>query len=315
MSRFTIFALLASLALIAAACGGGGDDANTPDNGATDNGPSEIAAQVASSDLLVGLNRLSIGLFDAETNLILGAQVTLRLFKIDGDEETFVTELPAQYVALESNFVHKHEDGLPHTHAEGEIGLYIVSVEFDSAGIWAAEVTATIDGQEQEPVRAHFEVLAESDVPNIGDPAPRTLQLTLSDVTELSEIDTSFEPDPEMHELTIAAAIDSGKPVVVAFTTPAFCVSRICGPVKSEVVDPLFEEFQDEVLFVHVEPWDVVTARETGELVPVDALFEWSLQTEPWVFLIDAKGLIAARFEGIVSQGELREAIEAVLAG
>ena len=36
---------------------------------------------------------------------------------------------------------------------------------------------------------------------------------------------------------------------------------------------------------------------------------EWVLKTEPWVFLIDQQGLVSAKFEAIVSYGELEEAL------
>lgn len=301
--------LVAILTLVAAACGGGGGEPQR--DGAVE---SEIFAQVATQDLVVGPNRFALGLFDAEQNLILKAQVNLRFFKLSGDDqEVLKAELPAQYIGLESNFVHEHPEGTSHVHGGPEVGLYVVYADFDSAGVWAAEAAAIIDGEAQEPVRAHFQVLEETAVPNIGDAAPRSRQLTLANVSELSEIDTSAEPIPEMHELTIADALDAGKPVVITFATPAFCVSRLCGPVKSEVVDAMFREYQDEVAFVHVEPYDVPQARETGQLVPVEAMTEWGLPTEPWVFVVDRDGRIAARFEGVLSVEELRQAIEATL--
>jgi len=37
------------------------------------------------------------------------------------------------------------------------------------------------------------------------------------------------------------------------------------------------------------------------------------LQSEPWVFVVDAQGNIAAKFDGIVSYEELEAALQAVL--
>jgi hypothetical protein len=36
---------------------------------------------------------------------------------------------------------------------------------------------------------------------------------------------------------------------------------------------------------------------------------EWNLPTEPWIFLVDDKGVIQGRFEGAVSVPELAEAV------
>ena len=45
----------------------------------------------------------------------------------------------------------------------------------------------------------------------------------------------------------------------------------------------------------------------------MQAVLDWSLQTEPWIFIVDGGGVIANRFEGSASPEELRAAIDAVL--
>ena len=42
---------------------------------------------------------------------------------------------------------------------------------------------------------------------------------------------------------------------------------------------------------------------------------EWNLPTEPWTFLVNANGIIVARFEGSVSVEELEAAVSEKLAG
>ncbi len=49
--------------------------------------------------------------------------------------------------------------------------------------------------------------------------------------------------------------------------------------------------------------------------MPVAAVFEWELQTEPWVFVVDAAGRVSSRFEGTASTEELVDAIELALTG
>jgi glutathione peroxidase-family protein len=141
-----------------------------------------------------------------------------------------------------------------------------------------------------------------------------------------------------MHTMTIAEAVTSGRPSVIIFATPAFCLSRICGPTK-DVVDDLFEQYKDEVNFVHVEPYFLELAREgkalcsipvfnlqgarerwggaecpvltDDELPPPDQ--SWNLTSEPWVFLVDSEGNIAAKFEAVVTMDELKAALEPLL--
>ena len=42
-------------------------------------------------------------------------------------------------------------------------------------------------------------------------------------------------PDPELHEWSIADAIDQGRPALVLFGTPAYCESQFCGPEVTEL--------------------------------------------------------------------------------
>ena len=114
-----------------------------------------------------------------------------------------------------------------------------------------------------------------------------------------------------MHELTTAEAIGSGRPAVVAYATPAFCQSRVCGPLMDAVVDPLFERYADRVAFIHVEPFLLAKARG-GEFVPVPTVDEWGLQTEPWIFIIDQERRVACRFEAIVALEEVEPVLERV---
>jgi hypothetical protein len=98
----------------------------------------------------------------------------------------------------------------------------------------------------------------------------------------------------------------------VAFATPAFCQSRVCGPLMDSVVDPLFQRYGDRANFVHVEPYVLDKARQ-GEIVVVPVVEEWGLQTEPWLFVIDREGRVAAKFEGIVSVDEVEPVMQRVL--
>jgi hypothetical protein len=46
-----------------------------------------------------------------------------------------------------------------------------------------------------------------------------------------------------------------------------------------------------------------------------DAMVAWRLASEPWLFLIDAKGIVAARYEGGITKEELGPALEKLIAG
>jgi hypothetical protein len=40
-----------------------------------------------------------------------------------------------------------------------------------------------------------------------------------------------------------------------------------------------------------------------------DAYYAWGLQSEPWLFLINSKGVIVGRYEGGLTQEELAPAL------
>ena len=51
---------------------------------------------------------------------------------------------------------------------------------------------------------------------------------------------------------------------------------------------------------------------EEGGLVPVEAADAYGIPTEPWLFLVDGDGNIAASYEAVVGKQELVDAIRAV---
>jgi hypothetical protein len=64
--------------------------------------------------------------------------------------------------------------------------------------------------------------------------------------------------------------------------------------------------------FLHVEIYENLDATSADELIIVPAVIAWGLPSEPWVFVIDSEGIVAARFEGAMMASELEAALEAV---
>jgi hypothetical protein len=104
-----------------------------------------------------------------------------------------------------------------------------------------------------------------------------------------------------------ADAIAQGKPQVIVFATPQFCSSRVCGPVV-DIVRTLLPAYGERVVFTHQEIWQDVTAHEFFPTVA-----EWGLQTEPWIFVVDGKGIVRAKFEGLTTVREIEAALQQIL--
>lgn len=289
-----------ALALIAAllgACGGG--EPPTP-------GPA-YSGVLGASEFTVGANRFPFGLADRDGAFLEDADVSVRFSKLDGDDERFQSEANAQWRVMEEAAPHSHADGGTHLHLDYR-GFYAVDeAAFPEPGVWIAEF-AVADGT---PTRSlFFEVVAESVAPQPGDAAPRTANRTLRDDAAFAELSTRPVERDDLHNVSVAEALDAGKPFVVFFASPRFCVSALCGPV-TETLAGARAELVDAVEFIHIEPWDLDVARNDGRLVPSAELAEWGLETEPWTFVVGADGRIASRFQGPVA---LSEAVAAVRA-
>jgi len=272
----------------------------------------EYSGIIASSEFIVGQNRFPFGLVSEDGQLLENAQVSVRFYYLKQDSSELRAEAPAVFHQIRGVTPHPHPDGEVHEHQEVR-GAYIVDqAEFDTPGYWGAEfVVKTADGRQPKIQGRAFEVKTQSTVPNIGDRVPPSRNLTLADVDNIEQIETRVPPD-NMHELSVAQALQRGKPFVVVFDTPMFCVTRMCGPV-TDIAASLHDRYKEQVNFIHIEPWDLTIARGEGRLVPIAVALEWNLPTEPWVFVVDEAGRVAARFEGLVSSEELEAAILAVL--
>lgn len=127
---------------------------------------------------------------------------------------------------------------------------------------------------------------------------------------KVGSLATVPRPEPGLYEVSIVEALAQGRPLIVAFSTPAYCHSRTCGPTL-EVVKEAWRDYAGRVNAIHVEVFE--NPQEPEALRESAAFKEWRLPSEPWVFVIGGDGRIAARFEGTVTARELREAVEAAL--
>jgi hypothetical protein len=236
------------------------------------------------------------------------AQVQVRFFSLLKQPSEFRLEAPAKFHEVRGVTPHRHEAGAIHSHEEVR-GVYVVDgVSFDQPGNWGAQFAVTTATGEQPQVQGlAFAVSLEPSGPGLGETVPASNNLTLADVESIEEIETRVPPD-DMHELSVAEALEVGRPFVVVIATPMFCVSRTCGPV-TDVVAELHGRYRDQANFIHIEPWDLTVARGEGRLELTEVIKEWNLPSEPWVFVVGGDGRVAARFEGLFSTEELEQAI------
>ncbi len=197
-------------------------------------------------------------------------------------------------------------------------GFYIAYPTFDKAGNWGVEIETRLSGQPQPSTsRLRLEVKQKSDTPNVGQPAIAVKTPTVKDTPDLSHLSSGTEIDPAMYQISLDDALKSGKPTALLFATPGFCQTATCGP-SLQVMQGLQKTYGDKMNFIHVEVYkypfgESAQRQDTSGLS--EPMVAWHLQSEPWLFLIDAQGTIAARFEGGITKEELGPALEKLIAG
>lgn len=197
------------------------------------------------------------------------------------------------------------------------IGVYGTDpLTFPDAGYWEATVRFTTDGRDRT-VTAAFEVLDRHRVPAVGDQAPATANPVAGAAdTPPIAIDSRAAdgvlPDPDLHRMTIADALAARRPLTVVITTPAFCESRLCGPV-TDAVAAVAARHSDRMDFVHLEVYADVDEQRINPAAAEWILREGAEGNEPWVFVIDRNGIITHRFDNVANEQQIEAAVTDVL--
>jgi hypothetical protein len=150
-------------------------------------------------------------------------------------------------------------------------------------------------------------VATSSPIPAVGQRPPAIATDTLASTHGNLGLLTTRLPPEQMHSVSLRQVL--GKvPVALLFSTPQLCTSRICGPV-TDIAVSLQHQFAGRITFIHEEVY--AGNQPSHGLRPQMKAFH--LQTEPWLFTINRRGVIAARLEGAFGVNELRQALDAAL--
>jgi hypothetical protein len=190
-----------------------------------------------------------------------------------------------------------HSRGLPKRR-----GIYTADVTLPQAGPWLGVVQVKMNGKRQNASLA-FQVQDQPKAPVPGTPAPRVASPTAANPLGVDPICTRNPPCP-LHEVSLDTVIGAGKPVAVMLATPALCQSRYCGPVLDDLLT-LTDQYKDRITFVHAEIYTNLTGNETTPTVQA-----WGIQTEPWLFGVDASGTVVSRIDGAFGHDEQQQLLQ-----
>jgi hypothetical protein len=150
-------------------------------------------------------------------------------------------------------------------------------------------------------------VAPSSLIPNVGQRPPAIATDTPATVHGDIALLTTRLPPESMHAVSFNHVLGQ-RPVALLFSTPQFCISKVCGPV-TDVVVQLQHEFASRITFIHEEVY--VNNQPSKGLRP--QLKAFHLETEPWLFTINRQGVIAARLEGAFGVNGATQALQAAL--
>lgn len=286
-------------------------------------GDQGIVAEVATYQLVANQpGRLLVALLTADNRWLSFGSVATS-FSFLGNEagtpspDVVVGDTSAQFLPIPGS---PEGPGRPPTltfPADGR-GIYAVEpITFPKAGYWQVVAHGELDDGSPFSAEAAFTVLDAPTVTSVGALAPHSDNPVIGDpAVPPAAIDSRAAggqpiPDPELHAVSIADAIEAGIPALVVFSTPVYCVSRFCGPV-TDLVSDLAAEYGDRADFIHVEIYRDFEAGQVNQTAR-----DW-LQTadgdlrEPWTFLIGADGRIAASWDTVVTRSEIEPLLEAL---
>ena len=338
-------AALSAFTLLLVGCNGGADSSAPPKWDSQSVGTSiksvPFTPVIVNSNIGRGQTRLALALLKQDQTLVLEGEVTAKIFRIAEDPEKNPDEavLVGEYkMTARTIDVADHEgkgarmdrdehgrtlvdvalrdtstpDAAMPAHDGALSTIFTTMVDFKDSARFGAQLQVKTGSKTYRNLLVTFVVLDKTAEPSVGDAAPKTKQKIAKDVSDLTEIDSATKPNADLHNITVADAIASGKPSVVAFVTPAFCQTRFCGPVLTNVVLPLRQQYAGKVNMMHIEPYDLAAARK-GQLTAVPAAQEWNLRAEPFIAVLDGQGRVTAKFEGIIDLSEVKAAVDATL--
>jgi hypothetical protein len=301
-------AALLLVVLAAVGCSGSADDGDSSQGETFDQlaAGKQIAVTPGTSDLAPGPIRYTFLILDEHGRPIEKPSARIWIARTR-DAAPFV-QTTARFVSIDvpEEDRPRMSGGLFKEDLEVGNGVYVVNTRLDKPGIYWL-LARPAGGKDLRAV-GNITVRIRTSTPAVGAKAPPSDTPTLGDAP-LRLLTTRDPPDRALLRYSIADSLRRHVPFVVTFATPAFCSSRVCGPVV-DIVDRVRRDFAGtRVRFIHVE----IYTRNNPSNGVNRFVKQWDLPSEPWTFLVGRDARIKAKFEGVVSVGELRAAVRRTL--
>ena len=316
MKTYLRSTVLAALCAALVACGGAAPTPSASAGGSARNGCTDVwpaAGQasstgplpmLANSDLAPGATRLILGLVDSASFPLGSPAWTLKseVFDITTDG---CTPLAAA-------------SPIPFTWAITNVrGFFIGTTEIP---VGAREIGLVISGTDAAGatvlIRVTSFVQSAGIAPRPGNKAPIVATpIAATDPHGVAGISTDPDPRGNFYTHSASELLATGTPFLIAFASPAFCVSQACGPTLT--ILKAAADRHPGVVIIHVEPYQmswngtrlIPVLATGGGLQPTSIVDAWQLPVEPWIFTVGRDGRILRSFEGVISPEEMDAAL------
>jgi hypothetical protein len=247
-----------------------------------------------------GTRRIAFGLNDSSGAFVYGPTV-LYIARTPSAPAQGPFPAPADPVTVAPQF-RSQQNAAP----GGLLAIYETSVPLPAPGTYAIlALTRTPAGIVASP--GEVAVAKSNPIPDVGQRPPDIATDTPASVHGDTALLTTRVPTDDMHSVSFNQVLGK-RPVALLFSTPQLCQSRVCGPVTDILVE-LEQQYRDRIAFIHEEVY--VDNNPSKGLRP--QLKAFGLETEPWLFTVNRRGVIAARLEGAFGVNAVRNALEAAL--
>ncbi|MFL2803734.1 MAG: TlpA family protein disulfide reductase [Dehalococcoidia bacterium] len=236
------------------------------------------------TDLSIGKNRLAFGIIQSGKGSLTPDNVVVETYFLDGNSEELIEKTIAVPYLWPNNKT-----------------IFVTEVNFHQSGKWGIGVKLA----ENIQTSAFLEVKQKSLTPDVGEKAIQSQTKSTSSLQNIASITSDNNPYLPFYESTLIEALNSKTPTVLFFTSPGYCKTATCGP-QMQVMKNLHQKTPD-VNFVHIEIYNNPSEIQ-GNLSSAEVsqpVYDWSIPSEPWTFLINSNQIITAKFEGFVSKNEL----------
>jgi hypothetical protein len=183
------------------------------------------------------------------------------------------------------------------------------NIYFFKPGFW--EISLSIKSKKYPGIlngNMFITVNESTKTPEIGSSPPLTNNPTGRTHQDLTKISTLKPMNKNLYQFTVEEALLLDLPIVIAFSSPNFCQSKACDSVTESINKA--SKLNNKITFIHIEPWNLDTAREIGKLEWTKEALAWKIPSEPWIFIVNNSGNIVNKLEGPVSIEELVFIIE-----